>query len=184
MLTVWLAKFDKSRHVPLSPSTVAALGRYAAQRPPATPAAPGDVRRRSGQRLTYPRFAPRSRTLLDTSDRRGRAGRRPRVHDLRHSFAVTTLLGWYRDGADVQALLPRLSTYLGHVDPGLHLLVSDRRPELMALAAERLDRRDEEHRSMTSLAPTLESFFTERLYRQRTPARTPCAPTATRSGCC
>ncbi|TQC35908.1 integrase, partial [Rhodococcus sp. WS4] len=42
---------------------------------------------------------------------------RPRIHDLRHSFAVATVLGWYRDGADIPALMPRLSTYLGHTDP-------------------------------------------------------------------
>ena len=46
-----------------------------------------------------------------------RAGTRPRVHDLRHSFAVATLLDWYRDGADVTARMPVLSTYLGHVGP-------------------------------------------------------------------
>src|SRR5713101_9922246 len=42
---------------------------------------------------------------------------RPRLHDLRHSFASRTLLGWYRAGIDVQAMLPRLSTYLGHTNP-------------------------------------------------------------------
>ena len=42
---------------------------------------------------------------------------RPTIHGLRHSFAVNTLIGWYRDGADVQARLPLLSTWLGHGDP-------------------------------------------------------------------
>ena len=42
---------------------------------------------------------------------------RPRVHDLRHAFAVRTLAGWYRAGLDAEALLPRLSTYLGHREP-------------------------------------------------------------------
>jgi integrase len=41
----------------------------------------------------------------------------PRVHDLRHTFAVNTLLGWYRDGTDVQARLHSLSTYMGHSQP-------------------------------------------------------------------
>ncbi|HXZ71936.1 MAG TPA: tyrosine-type recombinase/integrase, partial [Streptosporangiaceae bacterium] len=44
-------------------------------------------------------------------------GRNPRVHDLRHSFCVATMLGWYRAGVDVHAHLPLLSTYLGHADP-------------------------------------------------------------------
>ena len=42
---------------------------------------------------------------------------RPRLHDFRHSFACATLIDWYRAGADVQAKLPLLSTYLGHIDP-------------------------------------------------------------------
>jgi integrase len=48
----------------------------------------------------------------------GIAGRRaPRLHDLRHAFAVRCLLRWYRDGVDVQGRLPTLATFLGHVDP-------------------------------------------------------------------
>jgi len=44
------------------------------------------------------------------------AGRyQPRLHDLRHSFAVSRLVTWYRQGKDVQRLLPHLATYLGHV---------------------------------------------------------------------
>ena len=42
---------------------------------------------------------------------------RPTIHGLRHSFAVNTLIRWYREGADVQARLPQLSTWLGHADP-------------------------------------------------------------------
>ncbi len=77
--------------------------------------------------------------LLDSAGITTADGRRPRAHDLRHSFAVRTLLGWYRDGADVQALLPRLSTYLGHVEPASTYWYLSAAPELMALAAERLD---------------------------------------------
>jgi len=63
---------------------------------------------------------------------------RPRVHDLRHSFAVHTLAGWYRSGQDVNALLPRLSTYLGHRDPISTYWYLSAAPELLALAAARL----------------------------------------------
>ena len=91
---------------------------------------------------------------------------RPRVHDLRHSFAVATVLGWYRDGADVAAMMPRLSTYLGHTDPQHTFWYLSAAPELMALAGQRL----EAHLAgavMTALAPTLQAFFTDRLARQR-----------------
>ena len=68
-------------------------------------------------------------------------GLRPRIHDARHTFAVTTLLGWYRDGGDVQARLPLLSTWLGHADPRHTYWYLSAAPELLALAAERLEPR-------------------------------------------
>jgi integrase len=64
---------------------------------------------------------------------------RPRIHDLRHSFAVATMLDWYAGGADVPALLPRLSTYLGHADPKHTYWYLQAAPELLTLAAHRLD---------------------------------------------
>jgi integrase len=64
---------------------------------------------------------------------------RPRIHDLRHSFAVATVLDWYRDGVDVTAMMPRLSTYLGHIDPKDTYWYLESAPELMALAGQRLD---------------------------------------------
>jgi integrase len=66
-------------------------------------------------------------------------GRNPRVHDLRHSFTVATMLDWYRAGLDVHARLPLLSTYLGHVDPVSTYWYLQAAPELLALAASRLD---------------------------------------------
>ena len=64
---------------------------------------------------------------------------RPRPHDLRHTFAVRTLLEWYRDGGDVAARLPLLSTYLGHVAPTNTYWYLQAAPELMAEAARRLE---------------------------------------------
>jgi hypothetical protein len=58
---------------------------------------------------------------------------------MRHSFAVATLLGWYRDGHDVAARMPALSTYLGHVDPAATYWYLTGAPELLALAAARLE---------------------------------------------
>jgi integrase len=61
------------------------------------------------------------------------------VHDLRHRFAVETLLGWYRSGEDVAAKLPVLSTFLGHVKPRNTYWYLSATPELLALAAARLE---------------------------------------------
>jgi integrase/recombinase XerD len=63
----------------------------------------------------------------------------PRLHDLRHTLAVRTLLGWYRDGGDVQLRLPALSTYLGHRDPSYTYYYLSAAPELLAHAAGLLD---------------------------------------------
>jgi len=67
-------------------------------------------------------------------------GRRPRLHDFRHSFAVQALLRWYRAGADVQAKLPQLSMYMGHVSIAstayyLHFI-----PSIAAAAHRRFER--------------------------------------------
>jgi integrase/recombinase XerD len=61
-------------------------------------------------------------------------------HDLRHSFAVNTLIRWYRTGVDVEARLPALSTWLGHVDPQNTYWYLQASPQLLALAAEKASR--------------------------------------------
>ena len=66
-------------------------------------------------------------------------GRRARMHDIRHSFVLRTLLGWYREDADIEAQLPLLSTFLGHVHPADTYWYFEGAPELLALAAERLE---------------------------------------------
>jgi integrase len=66
------------------------------------------------------------------------AGCQPRIHDLRHTFAVRQLLAWHRDGADVNAKMPLLSAYLGHVSPAGTYWYLTAVPELMELAAARL----------------------------------------------
>ncbi|TIP83849.1 MAG: integrase, partial [Mesorhizobium sp.] len=68
-------------------------------------------------------------------------GCRPRLHDLRHAFAVRTLLDAYRDGGDPGRRLALLSTYLGHVDPGKTYWYLSAAPELLQLAGDRLERR-------------------------------------------
>jgi integrase/recombinase XerD len=120
LVTVRSAKFGKSRLVPLHPTTVAALDDYLAVRDRLSPrpANPALLVWSSGNRLGHSAIQPAFRRLLAQAGITASGSRRPRLHALRHSFAVRTLLGWYRDDLDVQALLPVLSTYLGHVDPG------------------------------------------------------------------
>jgi integrase len=75
----------------------------------------------------------------------GSRARRPRPHDVRHTFAVTTLLTWYRTGEDVQARLPALSAYMGHVEPKDTYWYLSAVPELLSLASGRAEGR-REHR--------------------------------------
>lgn len=139
-LTIRLSKFNKNREVPLHPSTVDALGAYDRQRCVAFPKASWFFASHLGPRLTntvvYPVFA---RLLAAAGIEARPRARRPRPHDLRHSFAVETLTGWYRDGADVEARLPLLSTYLGHLEPTATYWYLSATPELLALAARRLE---------------------------------------------
>jgi integrase len=67
-----------------------------------------------------------------------RLGRGPRLQDFRHTFATRRLVEWYRAGLDVERELPKLATYLGHVDVGLTYWYIEAVPELLTLAAERL----------------------------------------------
>ena len=85
--------------------------------------------------------------LVTTTGIKAPPGQRaPRLHDLRHVFTVSTLLDWYRDGGDVQARLPVLSTWLGHIDPKSTYYYLSAVPELLALAAARLEPAGQERR--------------------------------------
>lgn len=68
-----------------------------------------------------------------------RAEPKPRLYDLRHTFAVTTLTDWYEQNLDVAHLLPTLSTYLGHVSPATTYWYLQACPLLMTAAAQRLE---------------------------------------------
>ena len=76
---------------------------------------------------------------------RASLGRRARIHDLRHAFVLRTLLGWYRQDLDVEAQLPVLSAFLGHVHPSDTYWYFEGAPQLLALATERLERIWENH---------------------------------------
>ncbi len=94
----------------------------------------------AGTRLTYCNVHLAFKRIANHAGLQPRsAACRPRPHDLRHTFAVNTVLDAYRDGAEVQARLPLLSTYLGHVNPGSTYWYLQAAPELLALAGQRLD---------------------------------------------
>jgi integrase/recombinase XerD len=142
LLRVINSKFGKSREVALHPSAQLALDAYAERRddlcPQTTTAAffvstAGTRLHGSNIRATFTQLLP----VAGLGPRPARC--RPRIHDLRHSFAVHTLLDWYRSGEDVQARLPLLSTYMGHVEPSSTYWYLTGAPELFALVAKRLE---------------------------------------------
>lgn len=133
-------KFGKDRDVPVQPCTLEALDDYRRLRDRRCP----QPRSASffvsnvGTRLNHGCVDKAFRSLLAPAGITWPAGRRrPRLHDLRHGFAVKTLIGWYREGADVDARLPLLSTYLGHSNPSHTYWYLSASPELLALAAGR-----------------------------------------------
>lgn len=142
MLTIHNGKFGKSRQVPLHPSTVQHMHAYACRRDGLlpTPKATMFFLSTAGTRLSDCRVESTFRALVRAAGLQPRSARcRPRLHDLRHSFAVNTVLDWYRRGEDVQAKMPLLSTYLGHADPSATYWYLSTAPELMALACARLE---------------------------------------------
>jgi integrase/recombinase XerD len=141
VLTVVNGKYGASRHVPLHPTTVAMLRRYAGRRDRLCPIPATDrffvtsVGTPLSAALLEQTFA---KLLVQAQITTPPARRRPRVHDLRHRFAVMTVRDWYRDGVDVQARLPLLSTMLGHVAPAATYWYLTATPDLLAPAAQRL----------------------------------------------
>lgn len=137
------AKFGKSRELPLHPSTAAALRRYLrrADRPSPSPGTSPLLITIVGTRL---RVSDAQRTFKTLRCRAGINARsascRPRLHDLRHSFAVATVLDGYHADEDVGRRLALLATYLGHSDPAATYWYLSAAPELMHLAADRLQR--------------------------------------------
>ena len=116
------------------------------------PAGPAFFVSLAGKRILYCNAHIGWKELVARSGLKPRSNNcRPRPHDLRHSFAVRTLLSWYRDGADVQALLPVLATFLGHVHPRDSYWYLTASPELLELVAARLDTRFTD--AMSLLAP-------------------------------
>lgn len=135
-------KFGKTRELPLHSSSVAALRRYLrhADRPRSPSGTEPLFVSTTGTRLAHSRVTTTFHELLARAGIEPRSERcQPRVHDLRHSFAVRTILDGYR-GGEVEGRLAVLSTYLGHSEPANTYWYLSAVPELMELAAERLER--------------------------------------------
>src|SRR5262249_16648879 len=142
VLTVRNAKFGKSRLVPLHPTVTAALAGYLRLRDRLHPR-PRDLAVFISPARTRLAYCNVHAPLPPPGRRAGLAPRspncRPRPHDLRHSFAVASLLDAYAAGQDGQARLALLATYLGHVNPAATYWYLSAAPELLALAGQRLD---------------------------------------------
>lgn len=145
LLTIRMAKGNKSRLVPLHASTIAALRQYAALRDSLyrRRTHPGFFVWEGGVRLGYDSvnrwflLVACQIGLRKPGDKRG-----PRVHDLRHHFAIQTMLRWYRTNTDVEVRLPNLSTYLGHVHVRDTYWYLSAVPELLKLATLRLEHKE------------------------------------------
>ena len=146
-LTIRHSKFGKSRRVPLHPSAVQALARYRAQRARhvrSTPESPFFVSSR-GRLLGQPVSDRQVHRIFDELRRRLRWVDRgshgtPRIHDLRHSFAVRRLVQWHEQGVDLGQRMLALSTYLGHVKVANTYWYLTGVPELMGLIGQRFER--------------------------------------------
>lgn len=142
VLTIRNTKFGKSRIIPLHDSTVKALRRYAEDRDrcPRRQAGAFFFTGDRGAKLTHPNAR---RTFLNGTRLAGlrQPGERsgPRIHDLRHTFAVRTLTAWYAAGEDVERRLPELTTYLGHTHSEDTYWYLSACPELLDHARVRLE---------------------------------------------
>jgi integrase len=139
-LFIQRTKFGKSRLVPVHPSTQKILRTYERQRNGIypNPKTPSFFLSERGTRLTDGMVRWTFVKISHQIGLRGPADRRgPRLQDLRHTFAVRTVMRWYREGLDVEQHLPELSTYLGHAQVAHTYWYLSATPELLQLAAKR-----------------------------------------------
>ena len=140
ILHVRNSKFRKSREVPMHPSTTRAMSAYASVRDAAfraTACSAFFISSTHEGRYDTDSLTNAFREAAERASIRRPDGMAPTLHSLRHTFAVWRLIRWYRDGVDVQARLPALATYMGHVHYTTTAYYLTATPELMALAAER-----------------------------------------------
>lgn len=146
VLTIRQTKFGKSRLVPLHPSTIGPLAAYRAlrrQHVQPTPRSTFFVGSRGVRRGTPLGDRQVHRVFMQLREQLGWIDRgshgHPRVHDLRHSFAVRRLILWHEQGADLDQRMLALSTYMGHINISSTYWYLSGVPELMALAGARFE---------------------------------------------
>lgn len=145
VITIRNAKFHKMRLVPLGPQLNQVIAHYARCRETASHSTDGAapffvLRRGTATSVSIIEYAFRRLCRHVNIHRSDGARYQPRLHDARHSFAVNRLTSWYRQGADVQKLLPRLATYLGHVNLSATQVYLTMTPELLHEASVRFER--------------------------------------------
>ena len=146
IITIRDTKFGKTRYVPLHPSTLLAMRRYRRKRDslPIQDKAAYFVTEH-GTRLSESAVRWVFKRLRKIAVKTPPPGfRLARIHDLRHTFAVQTLRGWYRDGSDVEAMLPRLATYIGHAHVNDTYWYLSAVPDLLNAAVSRLEKNRKE----------------------------------------
>ena len=139
VITIRHAKFDRPRLVPLHPTTTTALHTYLGERDQLCPAPTSAALfiTGTGGRLNRSEIAKTLRQLTTATGLRTDTVH-PTPHQLRHSFAVRTMIDWHRSGVSIDDRIAVLSTYLGHVSPADTYWYLSASPELMSLAADRL----------------------------------------------
>ncbi|MGE8449700.1 MAG: tyrosine-type recombinase/integrase [Pseudomonadales bacterium] len=144
ILCIRESKFYRTRLVPTGPDLTSVLVQYAVERnkwPPLNRDAAflltkrGQRLSRAGAEYAFKQLRERAQVRRDNSARY-----QPRLHDIRHTYTVTRLVSWYREGADVQRLLPQLATYLGHVHIAATQHYLTMTPELLRQASLRFER--------------------------------------------
>jgi len=142
ILTIHGTKFNKTRELVLHPTTVDALRHYEDRRGESWPRPLTSAFFVSGHgaRLGYRTLNKTFRQLVTYVGLHTESGaRRPRLHDLRHTFAVNTLADWYRSGLEINSKMHLLSTYLGHINPANTYWYLSTTPHLLGLATQRLE---------------------------------------------
>jgi integrase/recombinase XerD len=137
VLRVVNSKFEKSREIPLHPSSIQALRHYAEHRDQWFPAPPCDrfFLSTKGTPLRYSVVQPTFAGLTRRAGLQPRSPRcKPRLHDIRHTMAIRALVDRYTTGGDVHAVLPLLATWMGHADPSSTYWYLSASPELLSLA--------------------------------------------------
>jgi len=142
LLTIRSSKFFKSRLVPIDPRLGKVLHDYAEKKHAITQLTERTFFiKRNGCPLAHTCVERAFRYLCNYCDIHREDGARyqPRLHDIRHSFITSRLVEWYRKGADVQHLLPHLSTYVGHLNISATQRYLSMTPELLSEASSRFE---------------------------------------------